>query len=503
MKGISSREYRAIALLAGVGFLSRLTLAFRSTWQIFSRPYVDDAFYLFSCAKHLALGHGFTVDGVHPTNGVQPLICLLYAPGFLLGDDLGLRLTFVVGALVQAASTIAIAILVRRMQKDHSEHSLLHSAPFFAGLLWTVLPPLADLNGSGLETGLVTLLVICSLIYYTTILERGWSTTRAILFGVLLGVTVLARVDSALLVVSFVVVEWRHLKYALLAAFVALLVSSPWWIYGYVTFGSLMPMSGSAESIEINVRHNLAEAMRALLDMLTIFFNHAWYQTSRIAEVALFLFISAFWIWIIRRFHIFQSIKSSYRFRALLPVAFFSIVVFVYYTFFFNAPYFLPRYFYPIRLLILISFSAALPFLLISLKAIGQPLKIVFVVVAILAVAFGAYRGINQFTAAPKSDFYPLGLWALKHEGRVGCDQSGQAEFVAANVVNLDGKVNYEALKARKRGSIGEYIAREHIEYLADWDPLVNDLVHEAAKYGAQYQLYDSIRYVRIYRRVN
>lgn len=500
--GLSPTERRWIVLLSLIGFLSRVALAFRSTWQISSRPYIDDAFYLFSCAKHLALGHGFTVDGLHATNGVQPLICLLYAPGFLLGDDLGLRLTFLVGALVQAASTIAIASLLARMRKGEAD-SLRASAPFFAALLWTVIAPLADQNGSGLETGLVALLILCDLIYYASIREHGWNAGRAAVFGLLLGLTVLARVDSALFVIAFVIVEWRHLKFVLLAAFVALAVSTPWWIYGYVTFGSLMPMSGAAESLGMPIIQNLSQSVLALFDMLTIFFNHAWYQTNPQAESLMLIVLLAMWISVISAFDLFTKVKEQYSFASIQPLFLFCGFVFIYYNFFFSAPHFMTRYLHPVRILILIAFTAMLPSIMSIRSNTEKVWKVILPCVVMTGLAFSVYRYVNEFTADPKSDFYPLAQWATAQGGRMGCDQSGQAAFFASNVINLDGKVNYDALEARKRGAIGEYIAHEQIEYLADWKPLVEDLAREARKYGAHYQLYDSIRFVQIYRRVN
>jgi hypothetical protein len=499
---LSTLERKRIAILAAIGFVTRGALAFRGMWQIFSRPYIDDAFYLFSCARHLAMGHGFTVDGVHATNGVQPLICLLYAPCFLPGDQwLGLRLTFIVGALMQAASTIAIAVLIAKMRKQNNASTLLASAPFFAALLWTILAPLADQNGSGLETGLVALFILCDLIYYSKIREQGWSTSHAIIFGSLLGVTVLARVDSTLFVIAFVIVEWRHLKFVLLASFVALLVSSPWWIYGYVTFGSLMPMSGAAESLGTPIGRNLQQSLSALLDMLSIFFQGFsiadWVQDMIIVGV-----ISNI-VQMLRKHKLLHATKQDYRFRPLLPLALFGILGFLYYNFFFAAPHFMARYLHPVRILILISSAALLSSVIQALKNEAKGTIILYTGILVAGLAFSVYRYVNEFTADPKSDFYPLGLWALKHEGRVGCDQSGQAGFIAPNVINLDGKVNYEALEARKQGSIGAYIAHERIEYLADWEPLVKDLVREAEKFGARYEPYDTIRYVQIYRLVN
>ena len=49
----------------------------------------DDSFYAFKIAQNIASGHGATFDGVHPTNGFQPLYVFLLVPLFwLFGSNL-------------------------------------------------------------------------------------------------------------------------------------------------------------------------------------------------------------------------------------------------------------------------------------------------------------------------------------------------------------------------------------------------------------------------------
>ncbi len=505
-------ERRWIWILACIGFLSRLALAFRSEWQIASRPYLDDSFYLISCARHLALGHGFTVDGVHPTNGVQPLICLLYAPGFWLPGDpsVGLRFTFAVGALLQTTSTILFGFLLARLRKNSDKMPAPRvsiSAPIAGAFLWTIIAPLADQNGSGLETGLVSLLLLCTLFYYQTIIERGWNFSRSVWLGCLLGLMVLARIDSALFILAMGLIEWRRLRaqslgYIALSAALAVIISLPWWIYGYSTFGSLMPMSGAAESLGHPIGENLLQSLTALFDMMTIFFNHIYFAWPPWFEVVSFFVLAIAWMFIVVRTKAVTYLKERFDLRALAPLAVFSVLAFVFYNFFFSAPHFLVRYLQPVRILSLILVAAMFPLLLRAASDWSSRLgKFAVCAFLVAAISFSGYRYVNNFTAPPKSDFYRVGLWAREHSGRVGLDQSGQAGFFAPKVVNLDGKVNPDALAAQKSGKIGEYIAREKIEYLADWKALVEPLVSDAAKYGANYKLFDSVGYVLIYKR--
>jgi hypothetical protein len=54
-------------------------------------------------------------------------------------------------------------------------------------------------------------------------------------------------------------------------------------------------------------------------------------------------------------------------------------------------------------------------------------------------------------------------------DGWVGAIQTGTLGFFHDRTVNLDGKVNPEALLARRAGEIPSYVAERPIDYLVDW----------------------------------
>jgi hypothetical protein len=51
----------------------------------------------------------------------------------------------------------------------------------------------------------------------------------------------------------------------------------------------------------------------------------------------------------------------------------------------------------------------------------------------------------------------------------VGAIQSGTLGYFHDRTLNLDGKVNPEALRARAEGRIPAYIVERDVAYLADW----------------------------------
>jgi hypothetical protein len=68
----------------------------------------DDAFYYFQIARHVASGDGFTFDGIHTTNGFQPLWLMSLVPIFrAFSSDLApLRAVAIVEALLAAMAAV-------------------------------------------------------------------------------------------------------------------------------------------------------------------------------------------------------------------------------------------------------------------------------------------------------------------------------------------------------------------------------------------------------------
>src|ERR1035437_4225671 len=126
----SRKEKITISAFSLFALLLRVPLALRAVPALTTLPYGDDAFYLFSIAKHLALGHGPTVDGLNLTNGFQPLIVLLYTPVFWLCDSnpwFAVRWTFLLNGAIAALAFWAIALLIRTMERTPARENV--SAP--------------------------------------------------------------------------------------------------------------------------------------------------------------------------------------------------------------------------------------------------------------------------------------------------------------------------------------------------------------------------------------
>src|SRR5581483_9234507 len=93
-----------------------LALAFRPTDHVYDMPQTEDGYYALSVARNLAAGHGLTIDGVHLTNGFQPLFTVLEGAAFWLAhgnEILAMRLVMALGWAFHIAGALVVTALAR------------------------------------------------------------------------------------------------------------------------------------------------------------------------------------------------------------------------------------------------------------------------------------------------------------------------------------------------------------------------------------------------------
>ena len=479
-------ERNSIGILAIVAFALRIPLAFRSERMLTALPYCDDAYYMFSIARNLAKGLGATWDGTHLTNGFQPLIVFLYTPLFAIaGNDswLAIRYSFILNGIIAASSVWVLAAAVRSLEKEPRTSM---SIPLLAATLWTFSILLFLNTTNGMETGLYSLLILIVIKLYADHISDLNRWGRCVLLGIVLGLTILARIDAAILVAILFAVEsiqkrWRA---AIIIAGIAFLISLPWWYYNLHYFGSLMPISGQAEqSWPDTALENFQRTLQALLDIALVVI----YVPDKFAfgiRIVIAIIVICTIIWAVRKLHIVSFFKLHVRSRALQPFVIFGVVLLIYYSIFFGAPHFIARYLQPMRVLWIILVAFAAPLLIAKVRVSRQFTRSISILVVCGVLGFGAcWYYVSCYIGRNTHDFYEMGQFALQHpQDKFGMLQSGIAGFVATNVINLDGKVNAEALHAHLAGHLGKYIDSVHCTYLADENGLIQDLAALAKK---------------------
>jgi hypothetical protein len=219
---------------------------------------VDDAFYYFDLARNFD-AHGFwTLDGVHATNGVQPLWALLLTLLFSalrrvgVGDSVTLaRAAVGLAAILHVGSGVLLFRLLERRISLVAAVGAVGALLLPLGIVWN--------RTGGLENALYAFLLSATIAHAAGAWRSSPRLRASALLGVLLGVTTLARLNAALLGVALALVhlwDWRAepkrgARDIGVVGVVALLVVAPYLIFNIATTGHLLPLSGAAKALGV------------------------------------------------------------------------------------------------------------------------------------------------------------------------------------------------------------------------------------------------------------
>ena len=267
-----------------IGLVARLSPFFDVDGRLFWQYMTEDGYLMQTVARNMAVGLGMsTAEGTIPTNGVQPLATYLFAGLHWLakGDKtLGIAYVSIFSALIALAATW---LLARVGEKVFGHLPQGRNLAYVAAALWFCAPQITRHSMNGLETGLYQASLLLAMLFF---LQRFCTATapdwkNRMLLGVLLGLTFLARNDAVFFIASLLIVHLlvavpernetisSRLMTTLMAGMVSVLVASPWLINNYLGFGSIVPISGTAQSYEAEFGKNLPR-------VAAHFFETAW-----------------------------------------------------------------------------------------------------------------------------------------------------------------------------------------------------------------------------------
>jgi hypothetical protein len=303
--------------------------------------------------------------------------------------------------------------------------------------------------------------------------DRDLPWPKAAVLGSLLGLAFWARNDAIFLAVAMATarvgmtlgrppaVLRRRVGEMFAAAVTMACVSAPWLIHNAVRFGSVVPISGKAESAT-RFGNNLGPLPAKLAEFLTVvgavpgnLEERASVQLACVLIVALAVFTA------LRALR--HSSSPRLRSAAALALVHGGLLA-TYYGAFFGAGYFLSRYTSPISIL------AAFLTVGVGLRvATLRPLRIAFpLVLALVAIGLD----IRHYRRSGDHMHFQVVSWVASHvpeDTWVGAIQSGTVGFFHDRTINLDGKTNPDALRARFENRMRPYILGSPIHILADW----------------------------------
>jgi hypothetical protein len=442
----------------------------------------EDAYYVRAVARQAAIGAGISADGRMPTNGFQPLWAAVNVPLYAAagGDRIaGLRLSQILSTLLWLAFVALIAAQARALARRHGGDGATAGAA--AAIVAAGSVNIFRLFHNGLETGLTLVLLTASVL----LLDRWerWTPRRVLAAGLLLGALVLARVDEVLFVAAFgavAVLRARGLRATaapLAACALAALVLSPWIAYNVSLDGSPMPSSGKAESAGVDVVHNLDSALRAagawsLPPVLRPSMHYTTIPVSELLSVLALALLAA------------AVVSVRRRRRAPLGAGTVALIAFVgligaFYVTSFGPWWFMERYLAPLLLLTVPWLATALELRAPRARALPALAAVVLLanvpVFAVLATGSAsppawAARDSN-LGAHPNLNHTSQLAWIRANvapQCTVGAYETGTLIYFRENTVNLDGKVDHDALEARLAGRSPQYVDERRIDVIVD-----------------------------------
>lgn len=264
-------RYATLALGIALGALALTFVAgfvFADMPTLLSLSHDGGGYYL-QVARNIAQGHGSTFDQTTPTNGFHPLWMALLVVLFRItsfGSELSYR---VVGVIDVGLLVLAACLLQRTLRALLSPPAALAGVAVFA---------MAVLNQVNLMESALLLAVMSGLLafaWHYQVYQRYRPGTAAG-FGLLLGLTILARLDTAVLALVIGCVDLLRIvrkreqvredvaRLAWIVAGSSLLVL-PFFAYNHLEFASIMPISGQIERVPF--RTDIGELIGILREM--------------------------------------------------------------------------------------------------------------------------------------------------------------------------------------------------------------------------------------------
>ncbi len=439
---------------------------------------------MMTIARNLALGDGMsTADGTIPTNGTQPFCTFLWAIIYWLidGDKFWgvvlIQLVEIVISMVTAYAIFRLGRCALAQYRNGASWSALMATVWFAS-------PLCTSHAMNcLETGtyaLVVVLIIHLFVSGWRDPHEPWSLSRCAALGALGGLAFWVRNDACFLVLAICLARWveglgrprdiliRRSIEAVVMGLIALAVAMPWILYNRIYFDHFMPTSGVAyllSSIGEDLKLIPVELFAYLLGVFPIigqYFRPGAMIVLSTIVVALVVVV------VIREIYF----KAGTRMRAFVRVVgLYTIGLGVFYGVFFGAAHFTSRYLFPLAPFALLV-SARFAFL-VYYEIRRQAGRTVASLAPIGLVVLVSVLCVDAYKHGRETVYFQFVTWVRDNTTKqtwVGAGQSGTLGYFHDRTINLDGKVNPEALRARLNDRFPEYIVATKAQYLVDWN---------------------------------
>lgn len=429
----------------------------------------DDAAYYFRIAENVSAGKGPTFDGINRTNGFQPLWLAVLVPvcaAYHGEPETMFRIFLALQIAILAAAAVLVQTLLGRF---YPPHVVILSGLIF--LFWVFVPAVNGMESAILVLSLAVLFLAAAA--WGICVRSG--ARRHFFFGALLGLVVLARLDTVFLPLAIGAAclaraaarragDRRFIGEFLCLAAGAALVVAPYLVWNLASFGGFMPISG----------------------MLKSSFPAISYAGSVLGHLGTRGYLGlvlgiCYLIWFVARYgELKKDASGRLFFQAGMALASGAVVLHALHTILFMRWAVFKWHFVPYAFLGSLIVCEPLSRLVPALRS--RRARVIY----FLAVAAVLVRGVSGMTAAFHQPVernwstaaYEAALWAREKTAPDAIfamkDAGNFGYFSERSTINLDGVVNDLAYQRTLRdGDLGGYLARNGVAYLvqhAFWD---------------------------------
>ena len=447
----------------------------------------DDAFYYLKIAQNVVGGRGPTFDGLYPTGGFQPLFMLLILPIaaiFASSPEMAIR---VIVLLCATLFLLCAAVLWRIINSLAGR-----GASAFAFAAAVTAPSLVFASIGGLETALALLFTLLSLsLFVKMATANAVRKSGSLLLGLVVGLAVLARTDSILLIPAFIVgflaagprsrrlLHWWNLAFFALPPIMATLGVMIWC---YLSTGVPYQSSGAALAMASQLGVNptycgIPELTQSSADIAGSFAAMAFQTAGLPVFVAVLAFVALIFASMFSELiHVRNLLRRA---RLLLPLLVHSVLLAAFYAVWFRRCQL--WYLVPASMAVVAGCSLLFVGLAESLSEIWprRAGQLAMVLKAAIAVAIIA-AGLLEAPALMSTGLYPWQPEILQAARAVQEHIPLGARLAAFNagilglvldttVINLDGVVNNRVLPFLASRNLDEYLEEARIEGILDY----------------------------------
>ncbi len=308
-------------------------------------------------------------------------------------------------------------------------------------------------------------------------------TSDVIIFGLIAGFTGLTRIDFGVVLMIFLTISLfrKHLslQHCLIIGVLALLILFPWILFVKSITGSFIPSSGTAQSSFLNAEDvgvRFSTMAKIVLGHLTpwAFVRPSGLLIQTLFSLATFLVFLYVFLKDKEMVHKLTIFVRSNPFFLIWMLSLSALVMI--YLLFFWAIHFYQRYTLPF----VIPATVILAFVLSSYYK-KQQYSLQWAILAFMPACFMIWAFLSLHTGRIGNPLTVTAGYIANYLGsqKVGVFQSGIIGYFNNNVINLDGKMNYDVLPYIQKDSIEVYIDREDIAFIVDEPPYIFNSLDE------------------------